>query len=138
VSTFLAKAERQIGSKVSNDELTRVTKAFAEQLQETRNVLQAQMDVVRGRAERSTEDFQQVVDKMDAVAMRAEMTPSASGANPRAMRPCGWRDSIARDASSHVYAASSHLGAASHLGTLGHRAALSACGLVCCGQSLRR
>jgi len=77
VSTFLAKAERQIGSKVSNDELTRVTKAFAEQLQETRNVLQAQMDVVRGRAERSTEDFQQVVDKMDAVAMRAEMTPIA-------------------------------------------------------------
>ena len=76
VSTFLAKAERQIGSKVSNDELTRVTKAFAEQLQETRNVLQAQMDVVRGRAERSTEDFQQVVDKMDAIGSKSG-TPSA-------------------------------------------------------------
>ena len=75
VSTFLAKAERQIGGKVANDELNRVTKAFAEQLQETRNVLQAQMDVVRARAERSTEDFQRVVGKMDAVAMRTEVLP---------------------------------------------------------------
>ena len=77
VAAFLSRAEKQIGEKVSNDELTRVTKAFAEQLQETRNVLQAQMDVVRGRAERSTEDFMRVVGKMDLVAMRVEVTPIA-------------------------------------------------------------
>lgn len=82
-----------------------MTKSFAEQLQEMRNVLQAQMDIVRvcsptkpavlatssvggggtyriwtqtlyrgtvscqvrGRVERSTEDFQRVVGKMDEV-----------------------------------------------------------------------
>ena len=77
VSNFLAKAERQIGSKVSNEELTRVVKSFSEQLQEMRNVLQAQMDVVRGRVERSTEDFQRVVGTMDAVAMRTEVQPIA-------------------------------------------------------------
>ena len=33
VAAFLSRAEKQIGEKVSNDELTRVTKAFAEQLQ---------------------------------------------------------------------------------------------------------
>lgn len=74
-SELLAKAERQIGAKVSNDELNRVTTAFSAQVQETRNVLQAQMDVVRARAERSTEDFQRVVGKMDAVAMRIEVAP---------------------------------------------------------------
>ena len=74
-SEFLSRAEKQIGAKVSNDELNRVTKSFSEQLLETRGVLQAQMDVVRARAERSTEDFQRVVGKMDAVAMRAEVQP---------------------------------------------------------------
>lgn len=61
VSTFLEKAQRQIASKVANEELTRVTRSFSEQLQESRNVLQAQMDVVRNRVERSTEDFERVV-----------------------------------------------------------------------------
>ena len=76
-SEFLSKAEKQINAKVSNDELNRVTKAFSEQLLETRGVLQAQMDVVRGRAERSTEDFQRVVGTMDAVAMSDELQPVA-------------------------------------------------------------
>jgi hypothetical protein len=77
VSGFLSKADRQLGSKVSSDELVRATTAFSEQLQETRNVLQAQMDVVRNRAERSIDDFQRVVLKMDSVAMRAELEPVA-------------------------------------------------------------
>ena len=75
VSAFVAKAERQISSKVTNEELTRSVRSFAEQLQETRNVLQAQMDVVRNRMERSTEDFERVVSKMDSVAMRTEVLP---------------------------------------------------------------
>ena len=75
VSVFLASAEKQLSSKVTNEELSRVSKSFAEQLQETRNVIQAQMDVVRGRVERSTEDFSRVVTKMDDVAMRTEVLP---------------------------------------------------------------
>ena len=74
-SEFLARADKQIGGKVSSEELTRVSTGFAEQLQETRNVLQAQMDVVRARAARSSDDFHRVVGKMDAVAMRAEVAP---------------------------------------------------------------
>ena len=75
VSTFLAKAEKQIASKVANEELNRLSSGFAEQLQETRNVLQAQMDLVRGRAERSAEDFERVVGKLEAAAMRSDLFP---------------------------------------------------------------
>ena len=75
VTTFLAKAERQIGGKAGNDELNRVSTSFAEQLQETRNVLQAQMDIVRARAERSADDFERVVGKLDAAAMKSELAP---------------------------------------------------------------
>ena len=77
VSTNLIKWERAINSKVAAEELSRVQRSFAEQLQECRNVLQAQMTVVRERAEKSFCDIQHVVRTMESVSMRSEVEPIA-------------------------------------------------------------
>ena len=74
-AAFLARSEKALSSKVATEELHRVTEAWEGQLTELRAVLQAQMDVVRNRAERGSEDFQSVVDKISSVAMRHELEP---------------------------------------------------------------
>mmetsp|Transcript_72206 Transcript_72206/g.191929 ORF Transcript_72206/g.191929 Transcript_72206/m.191929 type:complete len:679 (+) Transcript_72206:121-2157(+) len=78
VSTFLIKADRAINTKVTADDLERVQASFSEQLQDCRSVLQAQMMVVRERAEKIYTEFQEVWRDMKSVAFKHDIEPVAA------------------------------------------------------------
>ena len=70
--------QRLLGQKVTTEDLNKVKVGFAAQLDETRTVLAAQVSVARERAETSMQEFNNVVLKMDHVALQKDVTPVAS------------------------------------------------------------
>ena len=74
-AAYLARSEKVLASKVATEELGRATEAWYGKLAQLRAVLQAQMDAVRSSAERGSEEFAGIVERIGHVCMRHELDP---------------------------------------------------------------